>query len=127
MPFVVADVNGDGLIEFILSSYSPENGVSYSGMTDAGTAYIICLDWYGNCSGAASSTASTWARRPVSPTSAGDSGPEIAVVVSSNRPGEPGRAAVLAADGTVLVERPDPGGSTVSSQRTSTGTARPRS
>ncbi len=48
MPFVVADINGDGLDEFVLSSYSPENGVSFSGMTDAGTAYVICLDWYGN-------------------------------------------------------------------------------
>jgi hypothetical protein len=110
MPFVVADINGDGLDEFVLSSYSPENGVSFSGMTDAGTAYVICLDWYGNV---------LW-RRPfhgayqgVQAAVAdvrGDGVPEIVVVVSSYKPGEPGCAALLAPDGTTIAERRDAGG-----------------
>jgi hypothetical protein len=109
-PFVVADLNGDGLDEFIISSYSPENGVSFNGMTDAGTAYVICLDWYGHV---------LWrrafhgeflgAQAAVADVCGGDDR-EVVVVVSSNKPGDLGCAAVLGADGTTIVERRDLGG-----------------
>lgn len=104
-PFVVADVNGDGLDEFILSSYCPENGVSYGGMTDAGTAYVICLDWYGNVLWRRPFHGQYLGARAAVADVRGDADPEVVVVVSSNKPGEPGCAAVLASDGTTIVEK----------------------
>jgi hypothetical protein len=109
-PFVVTDVNGDGLDEFVLSAYSPENGVSQSGMTDAGTTYVVCLDWYGNVLWRRAFHGQYLGAQAAVADVRGNSDPEVVVTVSSNRPGEPGCAAVLAADGTVIVERPDPGG-----------------
>jgi hypothetical protein len=106
----MADVNEDGLDEFIVSSYSPENGVSYDGLTDAGTAYVICLDWFGNV---------LW-RHPIHGQYVGvqaavadvqgGRAPEIVAVASSSSRAATGCAVVLAGDGTVIAERDDLGG-----------------
>jgi len=109
-PFVVTDLNGDGLDEFVLSSYSPENGVSQSGMTDAGTAYVVCLDWYGNVLWRHPFHGQYLGAQAAVADVRGDVGREVVVVVSSNMPGEPGCVAVLAPDGGTIVERSDPGG-----------------
>jgi hypothetical protein len=109
-PLVVADVNEDGLDEFVISSYSPENGVSYDGLTDAGTAYVICLDWFGNM---------LW-RHPIHGEYVGvqaavadvqgGRAPEIVAVASSTNHAAAGCAVVLSGDGTVMAERDDLGG-----------------
>lgn len=109
-PFVVADLNDDGLDEFVISSYSPENGVSFNGMTDAGTAYVICLDWYGHVLWRRAFHGEYLGVQAAVADVCGDGSREVVVVVSSNKPGDTGCVAVLAADGTTIIERRDLGG-----------------
>ena len=105
-----ADVNGDGLDEFLVQCYSSENGVSGGGTTDAGCSYVLCLDQSGNI---------LWKKRFVGvhigvmaaiANVTGDARPEVVVVCSSTRDTDMGHAAVLSGDGETLVERSDLGG-----------------
>ncbi len=45
---IVWDLDGDGLDEIICPTNSPENGVNGCGTTDAGCAYVLCLDHEGH-------------------------------------------------------------------------------
>jgi hypothetical protein len=105
-----ADLNGDGRDELIIQCYSPENGVSGAGTTDAGTSYVMCVDQSGNM---------LWKKRFVGgfigTTAAvadvtGDGLPEVVVVCSSTRDMDMGHAAVLSPGGRTLAERSDLGG-----------------
>jgi hypothetical protein len=105
-----ADLDGDGSDELIVQCYSPENGVSGAGTTDAGTSYVLCLDQLGNV---------LWKKRfvgvHIGTTAAvadvtGDGRPEVVVVCSSTRDADMGHAAVLSPSGRTLAERSDLGG-----------------
>ena len=105
-----ADVNGDGLDEFVVQCYSSENGASGGGTTDAGCSYVFCLDNWGNV---------LWKKRfpgvhigayAAVADVAGDVRPEVVVVCSSGRDPEMGYAAVLSGDGTEIAARSDLGG-----------------
>jgi hypothetical protein len=105
-----ADLDGDGTDELIVQCYSPENGVSGAGTTDAGSSYVLCLDQSGNV---------LWKKRfvgvHIGTTAAvadvtGDGRPEVVVVCSSTRDMDMGHAAVLSPGGRTLAERSDLGG-----------------
>ena len=105
-----ADLNGDGIDELIVQCYSPENGVSGAGTTDAGTSYVLCLDQSGNV---------LWRKRfigvHIGTTAAaadvtGDRRPEVVAVCSSTRHMDMGYASVLSSSGRTLAERSDLGG-----------------
>jgi hypothetical protein len=105
-----ADLNGDGIDELIVQCYSPENGVSGAGTTDAGTSYVLCLDQSGNV---------LWRKRyigvHIGTTAAaadvtGDGQPEVVAVCSSTRYMDMGYASVLSGSGRTLAERSDLGG-----------------
>ncbi|MCK4409809.1 MAG: hypothetical protein KAW67_06970 [Candidatus Eisenbacteria sp.] len=105
-----ADLNGDGIDELIVQCYSPENGVSGAGTTDAGTSYVLCMDQSGNI---------LWKKRfvgvHIGTTAAaadvtGDGRPEVVAVCSSTQHMDMGYAAVLSASGRTLAERSDLGG-----------------
>ncbi len=42
------DIDGDGKLELLFGTYSPNNGVYLNGMTDVGEGYVLLLDCYGN-------------------------------------------------------------------------------
>jgi len=106
----VADLDGDGVDEIIVQCYSPENGVSGGGTTDAGTSYVMCLDQSGNI---------LWKKRFVGvhigamaavADVTGDGRPEVVAVCSSARYTDMGYASVLSPGGRTLAERSDLGG-----------------
>ncbi len=105
-----ADLNGDGIDELIVQCYSPENGVSGAGTTDAGTSYVLCLDQSGNV---------LWRKRfigvHIGTTAAaadvtGDGQPEVVAVCSSTQHMDMGYASVLSSSGGTFAERSDLGG-----------------
>ncbi len=105
-----ADLNGDGIDELIVQCYSPENGVSGAGTTDAGTSYVLCLDQSGNI---------LWKKRFVgvhigvlaaAADVTGDGCSEVVAVCSSGQHMDMGYASVLSASGRTLAERSDLGG-----------------
>lgn len=107
---MAGDLNGDGLEELVVQLYCAENGVSGSGMTDAGTCYLLCLDTAGNL---------LWKKRflgvHVGVLAAiadvtGDGASEVVVVACSARYMDMGYAAVLSGEGETLSERTDLGG-----------------
>ncbi|MBD3368701.1 MAG: hypothetical protein GF405_11110 [Candidatus Eisenbacteria bacterium] len=104
------DLDRDGVDEILVETYCAENGVSGGGTTDAGTAYLLCLDQGGNI---------LWRRRVLGVHNGvqcaaadfvGDGDLEIAMVWSSGRYEESGGAAVIDARGEVLAVRTDLGG-----------------
>jgi hypothetical protein len=106
----IVDLEGDGIEEILLETYGSENDVSGSGTTDAGTAYILCLDLGGNI---------LWRHRvhgvyvgaQAAAVDVLDApGSEVVMVWSSGRHDGVGGAAVLSAAGEVLSERRDLGG-----------------
>jgi len=106
----VADLDGDGVEEIIVQCYSPENGVSGTGMTDAGTSYVMCLDLSGNI---------LWKKRFVGvhigamaavADVTGDGCPEVVAVCSSGQHMDMGYASLLSPSGRTLVQRSDLGG-----------------
>ncbi|MFH1688613.1 MAG: hypothetical protein ABIE42_00065 [Candidatus Eisenbacteria bacterium] len=105
-----ADLNGDGVDELIVQCYSPENGVSGAGTTDAGSCYALCLDQSGNI---------LWKKRFVgvhigvlaaAADVTGNGCPEVVAVCSSGQHMDMGYASVLSPDGRTLAERSDLGG-----------------
>jgi len=105
-----ADLNGDGIDELLVQCYSPENGVSGAGTTDAGTSYVLCLDQSGNV---------LWRKRfvgvHIGTTAAaadvtGDGCPEVVALCSSTQHMDMGYASVLSGSGRTLAERSDLGG-----------------
>ena len=106
----VADLDGDGIDEIIVQCYSPENGVSGTGMTDAGTSYVICLDLSGNI---------LWKKRFVGvhigamagvADVTGDGRNEVVTVCSSARFMDMGYASVLSPNGRTIAQSSDLGG-----------------
>ncbi|MFH1690926.1 MAG: hypothetical protein ABIE42_11955 [Candidatus Eisenbacteria bacterium] len=110
LPVAVGDVNGDGLDEFVVSTYSPENGVSQSGTTDAGTAYVICLDWCGNVLWRHSVHGEYAGVQAAIADVSGGRKPEIVAVWSSTSLNEQGGAVVLDGSGATISSREDLGG-----------------
>ena len=105
-----ADLNGDGIDELIVQCYSPENGVSGAGTTDAGTSYVLCMDQSGNI---------LWKKRfvgvHIGTTAAaadvtGDGQPEVVAVCSSTQHMDMGYVSVLSGSGKTVAERSDLGG-----------------
>jgi len=106
----VVDLDGDGVDEILLESYGIENDVSGGGITDAGTAYLICLDQGGNI---------LWRKRVLGTYCGvqaaavdllGGEGLEIVMAWSSGRHESVGGVAVLDATGRTLAGRTDLGG-----------------
>ena len=104
------DLDGDGYDELVIQTYSGENGINGSGMTDAGMAYIVCLDWSGHV---------LWKRRflgvHVGVMSAltdldHDGKCEVVAAWSSAKYGRLGGVAVLSGNGQTVAERTDLGG-----------------
>ncbi|MBD3347870.1 MAG: hypothetical protein GF400_01590 [Candidatus Eisenbacteria bacterium] len=105
-----ADLNEDPEEEYLMQCYGSENGVSGSGMTDAGCTYVFCVDRWGHM---------LWKRRlcGVFPgasvavlDAAGDAEPEVAVGLSSTRHEHLGSLSLLTGWGEVLDTRSDLGG-----------------
>ncbi|MBD3367125.1 MAG: hypothetical protein GF405_02980 [Candidatus Eisenbacteria bacterium] len=106
----VVDLDGDGSAEILLETYGAENDVSGGGTTDAGCAYVLCLDQGGNIlwrhrvHGVYVGTQAAAAELADSP------GLEVAVTWSSGYSQRTGGAVVLSAGGEVLARRDDLGG-----------------
>jgi len=105
-----ADLNGDGIDELIVQCYSPENGVSGAGTTDAGTSYVLCLDQSGNV---------LWRKRYIgvhigaiaaAADVTGDGYTDVVAVCSSTQHMDMGYVSVLSGSGRTLAERTDLGG-----------------
>ena len=104
------DLDCDGCDEILVETYCAENGVSGGGTTDAGTAYLLCVDQGGNI---------IWRKRVLgfhlgvqaaAVDITGGENLEVVMVWSSGFYEETGGVAILAADGRTLVERTDLGG-----------------
>jgi len=110
-PWAMTDLNSDGREEFIVGTYSPENGANGCGTTDRQSAYVLCLDRSGE---------RLWSRRFLGPylgVQAGvaeldeaSDGPEMVAVCSSSRHEGIGTVALLTNGGETVTERSDLGG-----------------
>lgn len=104
-----ADLDGDGSEEVLLSVYSPSNGVSACGTTDAACSYVLCLDARGN---------ETWRYRlcgsflgvwvAIADVN-GDGRLDIVSVCASERNPDFGSVSVISGTGDLLVRRTDMG------------------
>lgn len=101
---VVSDLDGNGLKEILISSYSPTNGISASGTTDLWCAYTVCLDTSGN---------EIWRYRFCGPYAGmavaagdvvGDEHLEVVGTCGSNSVEGTGRLVVLSHEGETLAE-----------------------
>ena len=104
------DLNGDGLTEIVVGSYSPFHVVSGGGTRDALCGYVMCLDESGN---------ELWRHRFTGPCLGtqvavadllGDSAVEVVAMAKGGASDEVGEAFILSHDGEVLANTSEFGG-----------------
>jgi hypothetical protein len=106
----VVDLDGDGVDEILMETYGAENDVSGSGTTDAGCAYVLCLDQGGNILWRYRVLGVYVGTQAAAVDIADEEGLEVVVTWSSGYDERTGGAAVLNAGGRVLAARTDLGG-----------------
>ncbi len=106
----LVDLDRDGVDEIVMETYAAENGVSGSGTTDAGCAYVICIDQGGNILWRKRVTGVYPGTQAAAVDVTGDGDLEVVVIWSSGFHEELGGVAVMDAEGRTLAERRDLGG-----------------
>ncbi len=101
---MVWDLDADGLDEIICPTNSPENWVNGSGFTDAGCAYVLCLDHRGNELWRRRFTGS-YLRLQVAVSDLTDvPGYEVVVTCGSEQSSATGSISILSSSGELLAE-----------------------